>query len=95
MVIMSKTVLASYFSDKVGYKDNNLFDGNNWYCELSKRLGGLPYKQRLQVTYKGHSAVGMKGDEGSAGPTHQKMEIHQVFANKLKLVKIKISSNQI
>ena len=84
-------VLASFFSDKQGYKGNNLYDGNNWYAELSidykkrdfKALGNLPYKHKLKVTYKGHSAVGMKGDVGAGGPQHPKIDIHKVFAGKI------------
>ena len=31
---MSKRVLASWFSDKTGYKGNNLNDGGLYYAEL-------------------------------------------------------------
>jgi len=89
---MAKEVLASYFSDKKGYKGDNLYDGHNWYAELSidykkkdfRALGGLPYKHKLKVTYKGKSEVGMKGDVGAGGPNNPKIDIHAGFAKKLK-----------
>ena len=88
---MSKVVLASYFTDSKGYKGDNLYDGHNWYAELSKdykkkdfrALGGLPYKQKIKVTYKGKTDIGMKGDVGAGGPNHPKIDIHKVFAGKI------------
>ena len=29
-------VLATYFSDSIGCRDNNLYDGGYYYAELSK-----------------------------------------------------------
>ena len=28
---MAQKVLASYFDDEIGYRDNNLYDANMWY----------------------------------------------------------------
>ena len=88
---MAKKVKASYFSDKIGYRDNNLFDGQYWYAELSKdykkkdfsALGNLPYKHKLKITYKGKSVVGIKGDVGSGGPLNPKIDLHEVLAKKI------------
>ena len=34
---MSQKVLASYFSDKIGNRDNRLDDGGYYYAELSMK----------------------------------------------------------
>ena len=81
---MVKTILASYYDDKIGYKGDDLYDGHYWYGELSKCLGGLPYRHKLKITYKGSSAIGMKGDEGKAAPNRPKLDIHHTFAKQIK-----------
>ena len=88
---MTQRVLASWFNDKTGYKDNNLFDGGLYYAELSinykkkdfKALGGLPYKQKLRISYKGKSCIATKGDVGSGGPQHPKIDLHVNLAKRL------------
>ena len=88
---MAKQVLASYFDDSEGYHGDNLYDGNNWYAELSKdynaldfkALGGLPYRHKLIITYRGKSATAMKGDVGAGGPQHPKIDIHKVLAERI------------
>ena len=88
---MSKKVLASYFDDKKGMKETNLYDGNNWYAELSKdykkkdfkALGGLPYKCKLKITYHNKTEIAMKGDVGAGGPHNPKIDIHKVLAKKI------------
>ena len=75
---MSHSVLASWFDDKIGYKNNNLYDGGLYYAELSKdykkkdfsALGNLPYRQKLKITYKGKSCIATKADVGAGGPHH-------------------------
>ena len=92
---MGKQVKASYFDNKKGYKENNLYDGHYWYAELSKdpkkrdysALGNLPYKYKLKITYKGKSVVGMKGDVGAGGPQHPKIDLHEVLAKKINFPK--------
>jgi len=66
---MAKKVLASWFSDSIGYRDNNLNDGGLYYAELSNdykkkdfsALGNLPYRHKLKITYKGKSVIATKG----------------------------------
>ena len=87
----AQTVLASYFSDKIGCKDNDLYDGGLYYAELSldpakkdfKALGGLPFGQKLKITYKGKSVIASKGDVGAGGPHHPKIDIHENLAKAL------------
>ena len=87
----AQTVLASYFSDKIGCKDNDLYDGGLYYAELSldpakkdfKALGGLPFGQKLKITYKGKSVIASKGDVGAGGPHHPKIDIHENLAKVL------------
>ena len=58
-------VLASVFNDKIGMRDNNLYDGGYYYAELSiepkkkefKALGGLPFGHKLKITYKENSVI--------------------------------------
>ncbi|CAD8057076.1 unnamed protein product [Paramecium sonneborni] len=79
----TETVLASCFTDKIGYKDNDLYAGI-YYAELSKdykakdfsALGNLPYKYKLRITYNGKSIIAEKGDVGAGGPSHPKIDIH-------------------
>ena len=94
---MAQRVLASSFSDKTGYRDNNLNDGGLYYAELSidykkrdfRALGGLPYRQKLRITYNGRSCIAYKGDVGSGGPRHPKIDLHVNLANALKFDKNK------
>ena len=87
----AQTVLASYFSDKTGCKDNDLYDGGLYYAELSldpakkdfRALGGLPFGQKLKITYKGKSVIATKGDVGAGGPHHPKIDIHENLAKAL------------
>ena len=84
-------VLASMFKDKTGCKNNNLYDGGLYYAELSinpaqkdfRVLGGLPFGQKLRITYKGRSVIASKGDVGSGGPYHPKIGLHINLANAL------------
>ena len=86
----SQTVLASYFVDAKGYKGDDLYKGY-YYAELSidykkkdfKALGGLPYGQKLRITYKGKSVIASKGDVGAGGPNHPKIDIHAHLAEAL------------
>ena len=93
---INEKVLASYFSDKIGYRDNNLYDGNYWYAELSKdpfhkpldfsALGKLPYKYKLDVTYKGKTIRAMKGDVGAGGSHYPKIDLHYKLAKDLNFI---------
>ena len=86
----AQTVLASYFDDKTGCKSNDLYKGF-YYAELSKdpakkdfsALGGLPYGQKLRITYKGKSVIASKGDVGAGGPRLPKIDIHKHLAEEL------------
>ena len=88
---MSRKVLASYFSDKIGNHNNRLDDGGYYYAELSndpkkkdfKALGGLPNGHKLKITYKGKSLYATKGDVGAGGPNHPKIDLHITLANAL------------
>ena len=94
---MSQRVLASWFSDKIGYRDNNLYDGGLYYAELSvdykkkdfKALGNLPYRQKLKITYNGKTCIATKADVGSGGPQHPKIDLHVNLANALNFDKNK------
>ena len=79
---MSKEILVAVFYDKVGYKGDNLYEGN-WYAEINDRLWGLPYRHKLKFTYKGKSVIGMKGDVGLGHPKGPAIEIHTVLAKKI------------
>jgi len=78
--------LASYFDDKIGCNDNDLYDGWLYYAELSidpnkkdfRALGGLPFGQKLKITYKGKSVIASKGDVGAGGPNHPKIDIRNL-----------------
>ena len=87
----SETVLASVFNDKTGMRNNNLYDGGLYYAELSinpsqkdfKALGGLPFGQKLRITYKGKSVIASKADVGAGGRNHPKIDLHINLANTL------------
>ena len=86
-----ETVLASMFNDKTGCRNNNLYDGGLYYAELSinpaqkdfRVLGGLPFGQKLRITYNGRSVIASKGDVGAGGPNHPKIDLHINLANAL------------
>lgn len=72
-----KKVLASAFTDKIGYRDNNLYEGI-YYAELDygKSLGNLAYLTPMKITWNGKSIVAYKGDIGKGGPEHPIIDIH-------------------
>ena len=86
-----ETVLASMFKDRTGCKNNNLYDGGLYYAELSinpdqkdfRALDGLPFGQKLRITYNGKSVIASKGDVGAGGPNHPKIDLHINLANAL------------
>ena len=87
---MSHSVLASWFDDKIGYKNNNLYDGGLYYAELSKdykkkdfSFGTLPYGQKLKITYKGKSCIASKRDEKPFSPSRPKISLHINLAKAL------------
>ena len=90
-----RTVLATYFTDKMGCYSNNLFDGGMYYAELSvnyknkdfSALGKLPKGHKLRITYKGKSVIATKGDVGAGGPSHPKIDLHINLANALGFTK--------
>ena len=43
-------VLASWFDDKIGCRDNNLYDGGMYYAELSKDYTKKPQTSRTILT---------------------------------------------
>jgi len=79
-----QTVNASCFDDAIGNHDNDLYDGGNYYAELSrayrrkdfKALGGLPNGHRLRISYGGRSIYATKGDVGAGGPNNPKIDLH-------------------
>ena len=89
-------VWASYFSDEIGCRDNNLYDGGYYYAELSKdpfhrpydysALGKLPFGQKLKVTYKGKTLTASKGDVGAGGPSYPKIDLHYTLAKALNFI---------
>ena len=91
---MAKTVVTECFDAKIGYRNNDLYDGQNWYAECSKdykkkdfsALGNLPYKHKLKITYKGKSVVAIKGDVLAGGPKHPKIAIHKNLAKNLNFL---------
>ena|SRR3990167_1694133 len=84
-------VKASVFYDKIGTRDNNLYDGKLYYAELSKdpkakdfsALGKLKFGQALRVTYKGKSVIAYKGDVGAGGPQLPAIDLHINLAKAL------------
>ena len=102
--------MASMFKDKTGCKNNNLYDGGLYYAELSinpakkdfSALGGLPFGQKLRITYNGKTVIASKGDVGTGGHNYPKIDLHINLANALgfnkgltmfKLKKFKIKLN--
>lgn len=91
-------VWASEFSDSEGCYDNDLYDGDYYYSELStnpgakKRdldysaLGGLGKYHRLKITYNGESVYAYKGDRGRGGIDDGKLrriDLHKPLAERL------------
>ena len=84
-------VLASYFTDKIGMRDNDLYDGGYYYAELSKdyqkkdfkALGGLKFGHKLKITYKGKSIIASKADVGAGGRNNPKIDLHINLAKAL------------
>ena len=95
---MVEKVLATYFEDKIGMRDNDLYDGGMYYAELSndpkkkdfKALGGLKNGHKLKITYNGVSVIASKGDVGAGGPKHPKIDLHINLAKALVITKEKI-----
>ena len=87
----SQIALACYFDEKTGRNGNNLNGGALYYAELLinhnqksfKGLGGLPYGQRLKITYKDKSVIAYKGDERDGGINLPKIGIHENLAKVL------------
>ena len=75
----------------MGYKGDNLYDGGMYYAELSvnpsnkdfSALGGLPYRQKMRITYKGKSVIAYKADIGAGGRNHPKIDLHINLAREL------------
>lgn len=88
-------VLATYFTDSIGNRDNNLYDGGYYYAELSndyrkkdfKALGGLPFGHKLRITYNGKSVIASKGDVGAGGPNNPKIDLHKTLSDYLGFTK--------
>ena len=76
-------VLASVFNDRVGNRDNNLYDGGLYYAELSGRLGNLPNGHPLRISYNGRTVTAYKGDVGKGGPRNPAIDLHINLANAL------------
>lgn len=89
-------VLASYFKDRIGCRDNNLYDGKYYYAELSTNpyakkldyaaLGNLPFGHKLNITYKNKTLVASKGDVGAGGPKYPKIDLHYTLAQALNFI---------
>ena len=92
-------VLATQFTDDTGcYNDNNLYDGNYYYAELSTNpeanrgwdysaLGNLGQFHKLKITYNGKSVIAMKGDRGRG-----KREISGKFKGELRRIDLHIKT---
>ena len=86
-----RKVLATYFTDSMGYKGDNLNDGNYWYSELSNNpsdldfsaLGDLPYLHQLKITYNGKSGIAKKGDVGAGDLNRPLIALHINLANRI------------
>jgi len=84
--VSAANVVASCFTDRIGNRDNNLYDGGLYYAELSRNyrarrldfsaLGGLPNGHRLRISYGGRSIYATKGDVGAGGPNNPKIDLH-------------------
>ena len=48
-----------------------------------KALGGLPFGQKLRITYKGKTVIASKGDVGVGGLNHPKIDLHVNLAKAL------------
>lgn len=57
-----------YTSGAIGYQGDEL-KGTNSYAELGNgfALGGLPYKQKLRISYRGRTVTALKRDIGGGG----------------------------
>ena len=85
-----KSVSISFY-DKIGNSDNNLYDGGLYYAEQSKdpkkkdfkALGGLPFGQKLRITYNGKTIIASKADVGAGGCNHPKIDLYINLANAL------------
>ena len=81
--IKMSRVLASVFNDKIGNRDNNLYDGGLYYAELSGRLGNLPNGHALRISYNGRTVTAYKGDVGKGGPRNPAIDLHINLAKAL------------
>ena len=89
--MLKQKVLASVFSDRIGSRNNNLYDGGMYYAELSnnpakkdfKALGGLAFGTKMRITYNGKTVIASKGDVGAGGPHHPKIDLHINLAKRL------------
>ena len=89
-------VLATYFKDRIGCQDNDLYDGGYYYAELSNdpyskpldfsALGHLRFGHKLKITYKGKTLTASKGDVGAGGPSHPKIDLHYTLAKALNFI---------
>jgi hypothetical protein len=78
-----KSISISFY-DKIGNRDNNLYDGGLYYAELSndpkkkdfKALGGLKNGQKLKITYNRISVIASKGDVVAGGQNFPKIDFH-------------------
>lgn len=92
-------VWASEFSDSKGCYNNDLYDGDYYYAELSTNpkdkkkdlkydaLGGLKKYHKLKITYNGISEYAYKGDVGRGGIDNGKLrriDLHKTLAEKLR-----------
>lgn len=64
-----RTVGASMFTDREGYKGDRLWKSGPSFAELGmgSYLGHLPYGYRLRITYQGRTVVARKLDIGRGG----------------------------
>lgn len=55
-------------SGTIGYRGDSL-PGTNTYAELGNgfALGGLPYKQKLRISFRGRTVTAVKRDIGGGG----------------------------
>lgn len=91
-------VWASEFSDDEGCYDNDLYDGDYYYAELSTNprakkkdldysaLGRLGKFHPLKISYNGESVIAYKGDKGRGGIDNGKLrriDLHTNLARRL------------